>query len=249
MKNFTLFLIFLSGFQNLNAQIAITHAPVIDITNSNVFFDASKIFSSAAGAENNVGKGIVIPSVDLINFEFIIEFVGSVESPSFYDGMLVYNSETGNTLITGNRSSTATAVTPGFYYFSNPNGALNENITSGVWTPLGSGSVKNYTTTPIKTAISINDDQVWAVKGSFTILAPVAPAVATAVISLPQPAGGITGYYKMTIYQGGKTFRSDISSLAIDPVPATTVTVVTGNGLFSEVYPAGTYDYTLEYFK
>jgi hypothetical protein len=242
MKNFTLFLIFLFGLQNLNAQMSITHPPAVDITNSNVFLDASKIFSSAAGAENNIGKGIVIPSVDLINFEFIIEFVGSTESPSFYDGMLVYNSETGNTLITGDRSSTATAVTPGFYYFSNPNGALNENITGGIWTPLGSGSVKNYTTTPIKTAISINDEQVWAVKGSFVATGT------SALVSVIMPAL-MSGYYKMTTYLSGKTFRSDISEFKMTTTVLNTDNVVTGNGLFSEVYPAGTYDYTLEYFQ
>ena len=80
-------------------------------------------------------------------------------------------------------------------------------------------------------------------------VAPIAPAVATAIVSISKP-DGITGYYKMTTYQGGKTFRSEISSLAIDPSSlVTTVSVVTGNGLFSEVYPAGDYTYTLEYFK
>ncbi len=81
-------------------------------------------------------------------------------------------------------------------------------------------------------------------------VAPIAPAVATAVVSLPQPVGGILGYYKMTTYVEGKTFRSEISFLAIDPSSlVTTVGAVTGNGLFSEVYPAGDYTYTLEYFK
>ena len=60
----------------------------------------------------------------------------------------------------------------------------------------------------------------------------------------------MTGYYKMTTYIGGKTFRSEISSLTVNLDPlVTTVEVVTGNGLFSEVYPVGTYTYTLEYFK
>jgi hypothetical protein len=64
--------------------------------------------------------------------------------------MLVYNSAIGTTLTTGNRSSTETAVTPGFYYFSNPDGASNGNITNGVWTPMGGG------TPTVPTALSTN---------------------------------------------------------------------------------------------
>jgi uncharacterized protein (TIGR02145 family) len=142
MKKIAILSLFIMAVQGLTAQVNLSHPPVVDITNSNVFLDASKNFSSAAGAPNNVGKGIVVPSVDLVNFEFNANFLSSTEAPSFYDGMLVYNSATGTTLTTGNRSSTATAVTPGFYYFSNPSGATNENITGGVWKTLASGASK-----------------------------------------------------------------------------------------------------------
>jgi hypothetical protein len=256
-KQFIISCLFLMLFATLNAQISLSNSPNLDIVNSNAFLDASTTFSSEAGANPYVGKGIVIPSVDLENFEFDLTLADGITFPTFFDGMIVYNNATGITSILGNRSSTATDVSPGFYYFSNPTGSATYGSTgdniiataSGIWTPLGSGSnIKNYTTTPIKTATAIDGAQVWAVKGSFTIVAPTALAVATAVVSIPKP-DGITGYYKMTTYLGGKTFRSDISSLTIDPLDSVNVSVVTGNGLFSEVYPVGNYTYTLEYFK
>jgi hypothetical protein len=108
-----------------------------EIYGSSVFLDASTNFSSEAGMPNNQGKGMVIPSVDLVNFEFNLTLADGITFPTYFDGMMVYNRATGTTLNTGDRPSTATAVTPGFYYFSNPDGATNGNITDGVWTPMG----------------------------------------------------------------------------------------------------------------
>ena len=82
---------------------------------------------------------------------------------------------------------------------------------------------------------------MYALNGIFTTLG------VNALITIDKPLG-MTGYYKMATYIGGKKFRSDISSFDIDPLVLTN-NVVTGNGLFSEVYPAGSYTYTLEYFK
>jgi hypothetical protein len=252
-KQFIISCLFLMLFATLNAQISLSNSPNLDIVNSNAFLDASTTFSSEAGANPYVGKGIVIPSVDLENFEFDLTLADGITFPTFFDGMIVYNNATGITSILGNRSSTATDVSPGFYYFSNPTGSTTYGSTgdnsiataAGVWTPLGSGSVKNYTTTPIKTNTSIDGAQVWAVKGSFVATGT------TALVSIIMPAG-MTGYYKMTTYLQGlsvKTFRSDISEFKMTPLVPNTDNVVTGNGLFSEVYPAGTYDYTLEYFQ
>ena len=240
MKNFTLFLICLSGFHNINAQISLSHPPVVDIVGSNVFLDASKTFSSAAGAVNNVGKGLVVPSVDLINFEFNTNFVSSTDSPSYYDGMLVYNSSTGNTLTTGLRSLTATAVTPGFYYFSNPNGATTENVTSGVWTALGGGATaKDVTSTEITLNTKIDGAQLYAIKGTFTATGT------SAAVTVTKPTG-MSGYYSMVIYKEGKTFRREIYSF---DTTLATLNVITGTGAYSEVLPAGTYNYVLEYFR
>jgi hypothetical protein len=240
MKKITILSLFILGIQGLNAQINISHPPVVDRTNSNVFLDASINFSSAAGASNNVGKGLVVPSVDLVNFEFNADFLSSIDSPSFYDGMLVYNSATGTTLTTGIRPSTATTVTPGFYYFSNPNGATNGNVTSGVWTPLGGdASTKNITSSETTLLTKINGAQLYSITGTFT-----ASGTSTAVtVTIPD---GMTGYSSLLTYKDGKKFRTEINFF---DTSATTDNVITGNGNYSEVYPAGTYTYVLEYFK
>ena len=119
------------------SQILTNSIPVPSITNSSVILDASTNYSAEAGESNNKHKGIVVPSVDLINFEFDLSQANGVTFRTYFDGMIVYNRSTGTTLTTGNRSSTATAVSPGYYYFYNPNGAVNGNVKGGEWRPMG----------------------------------------------------------------------------------------------------------------
>lgn len=218
------------------AQVQTNGGTIGTLGNTNYFLDAS----GYEGFATSTGKLLGFPRVNLTQFQFNPQIAEDEVVLSFFDGAVVYNSGTGNSATGTNNPSTATAVTQGFYYFSNPNGVTNGNVTAGVWTPMGD-SPKDYTATPIKTATSIDGDQVWAVKGSFNATG------LTAVLSIVKPTG-MTGYYKMTTYQGGKTFRSDISEFKMTTTILDTDNVVTGNGLFSEVYPAGNYDYTLEYF-
>ena len=56
----------------------------------------------------------------------------------------------------------------------------------------------------------------------------------------------MTGYYSMVTYKEGKTFRRDIYSF---DTLSTTNNVICGTGAYSEILPAGTYNYVLEYFK
>jgi hypothetical protein len=207
------------------------------ITNSNVLLDGSTNFSTESGAGANIGKGIVIPSVNLVNFQFDLALADGFTFPTYFDGMMVYNNATGNTLTTGIRPSTSTTVSPGFYYFSNPNGATNGNITSGVWVPIG-GKI-SITTTETVTNTIIDGKQVYSCSGSFT-----ASGTSTAV-SVQVPAG-MTGYSSFRSYINGKLFRNDIYSFNI---LNSSNNVITGNGSFSEVYPSGNYTYVLEYFK
>jgi hypothetical protein len=136
-KSIFLSIVFVLSALALNAQVLTNGQARNEISGSNVIIDASTAYSDAAGAPNNWGKGIVIPSVDLVNFEFDLTFANGVTFPTYFDGMIVYNRSTGTTLTTGNRSSTATEVKPGLYYFYNPDGATNGNITGGVWKVFG----------------------------------------------------------------------------------------------------------------
>jgi hypothetical protein len=153
--------------------------------------------------------------------------------------MVVYNTATGTTLTTGIRPSTATAVTPGFYYFSNPNGVANGNVTAGVWTAMAGATAKDVTSTEIALSTKINGAQLYAINGTFTA-SGTSPSVSVTVPS------GMTGYYSFITYQNGKTFRREIYSF---DTASSTNNVICGNGIYSEVLPAGTYNYVLEYFK
>jgi|Laugresp1bdmlbsn_1035097.scaffolds.fasta_scaffold01368_2 hypothetical protein len=130
-------------------------------------------------------------------------------------------------------TATTSDVTPGLYTNNGTIWVKNEAVTTSL--------VKNYIATEIATSLAINGNQVYAIKGEFTTLGT------NALVTIAKPTG-MTGYYKITTYLNGTTFRSDISSFNIDPL-VTSNNVITGNGLFSEIYPAGTYTYTLEYFK
>ena len=136
-----------------NAQVK-THYPAEGIESSNVFIDASGFDAKIIG-NNFTGKGLVVPSVNLVEFEFtdVTNYIADgITFPTFYDGMIVYNNTTGTTTTNGVRSSTAMPVVPGFYYFYNPEGFdiyqyygdAQMAVAAGVWKPLGGTSVTNF---------------------------------------------------------------------------------------------------------
>lgn len=216
------------------------------ITNSNVFFDASTAFSNEAGSGPNVGKGLVIPSVNLVNFAFDLTLADGFTFPTYFDGMIVYNNATGTTLTAGNRSSTATAVSPGYYFFYNPNGGTNQAVQQGVWRPLGGDPKFNVTTAETTTNTLVNGGQVFAKKGRF-----VASGTSTAPTSYPDgaisvPASGTAGIYRVTVFKAGtgSVFANGVYSYDIS-----NGNLITGSPSMSVVYPAGTYDYVVEYTK
>ena len=264
-KNIFTIVVLIFTINIINSQINSPTALSPSILGSHAFIDASDYGINWA---SNESKGLVFPQTDLTQWVFNAQddSLDGIKFSTAYDGMVVYNTGTGSTKATDAfggleilqraNNGQITTVAPGFYYFYNPMLPMTSDtqiVENGKWIPIsnsGSGvsttPVKNIVPiTPIDTGVAIDGKTIWAVKGSFII----APLNATAVIlGLPKP-DGLTGYIKMTTYKDGKTFRSEISSLTIDPLPAVnTITVVTGNGMFSEVYPAGAYDYTLEFF-
>lgn len=244
MKNIFNFLAIVAFGSLVNAQVNVNNGVQSMINDSNAAIDLSSAFSTEAGAGANVGKGIVVASVDLVNFEFDTTLADGITFPTYFDGMLVYNNATGVTLTTGNRSSTATAVTPGFYYFSNPAGASNENVTGGRWIAVGANAAVssfNVTSTETETHTQVNSAKVYAIKGTFT-----ATGSSTAV-NIPSPTG-MTGMYGITIYRAGSNQVYD-RSLYSYTLGTAAGNAITGSGGVSRTYPAGTYDYVLEYFK
>lgn len=154
------------------------------------FFDASTSFNSTV----NKGKGLVFPQTDLTTFTFITDALNGTTFPSAFDGMIVYNVGTGQTIA---GQGVQADVKPGFYYFSNPTGVTTKMVVAGKWIRIIEGSdattangtayygVLN-TTAPTSTEIltlnnkslasgsySGNFDQSLASAGYFTVAIPV----------------------------------------------------------------------------
>lgn len=232
MKKIFLSIILLGVF-SANSQVRLVNTSNTSV-NSSAFIDAS-----SQNTNNNsvgTGKGLVFPRVDLSTFLFVSGTTGvATNFPSRYDGMIVYNTKDGGA---ANAGLTSGVLAPGFWFYENKSSSL----TGGTWKPLGSGaagSVKDITATEVVLDKKIDGAQLYAIKGSFT-----ADGI-TAAVTITKPTG-MTGYYSLTTYKDGKTFRNQV--LSFDTV-ATTANVVTGTGFMTEVYPAGTYNYVLEYFK
>jgi len=151
------------------------------------FFDASTSFNGTT----NKGKGLVFPQTDLTAFTFITDALNGITFPSAFDGMIVYNVGTGNTVV---GQGIQTNVKPGFYYFSNSTGGSSKTITSGKWVRIVTGSEVNEgiayygvlsTVTPTAADIqglankNLSDgsyngsfDQLLASAGYFTVAVP-----------------------------------------------------------------------------
>ncbi|WP_312390664.1 hypothetical protein [Chryseobacterium sp.] len=236
-------LLMLAGLGTVASAQVLTNQPVNPtITNSNVLLDGSTNFSVEAGAQPYVGKGVIIPSVDLVNFQFDLTLADGATFPTMFDGMIVYNRSTGTTLTAGNRSSTATAVSPGYYYFYNPNGYNNQTVQPGVWRPLGGDPRVNIASAETPTNTSVNGNQIYAKRGTFTTNGTsTTPTAITNQTAIASPGS----LYRITIYQSGtnNVYANSVYSYAADG------TFVTGSPSMSVVYPQGTYNYTVEYTK
>ncbi|MCK0199155.1 tail fiber domain-containing protein [Ornithobacterium rhinotracheale] len=142
------------GIGASQAQVYLPNRPdVVSLPpSSNVFLDASSKYDTQNVGSNNKGKGLVFPQVDLRTFEFDITTPDGAEIlPTFYDGMVVYNTGKGSTISNALKGGIQVEVEPGFYYFSNPDGRSNLNVQTGRWMKLGgqgvvSASQNIYTT-------------------------------------------------------------------------------------------------------
>lgn len=253
MKKIVLFSIFCFLSSNLyHAQIATNQPTVATITDENAFLDASSNFDISANSSNTLGKGLVYPRTDLTTWVFKTDNVDGVNFPTGFDGMIVYNTGSGNTLTGANNPNVASNVAPGFYYFSNPIAASSATgaaaVATGRWVPVGASSKVTIGTNEVATNTLINvstgvDKQVYAIKGSFTTTGT------STSVTIPSPSG-MTSLYGITIYKvngtGNKVVYSrDLYSYNI----GATNNAVTGSPSMSVVYPADTYDYVLEYIK
>jgi hypothetical protein len=232
-----IFALFLSVGTVASAQVLSNGVIGNQFPNENIFLDASTNNSASV----NDGKGLLFPTTDLTTFTFKVSSLDGINFPSAYDGMVVFNIATGNTLT--NDGVVSTAVTRGYYYFDNPN--KNTDVTGGRWLPLGASSkfnVVNGAAAGTATNTQVDGAQVYAYKGQFTTTGS-----STAVTIAPPT--GLTSMYGITIFKRTGTGNKVVFSKELYSYNSTTGAAITGSPSMSVVYPADTYDYIIEYFK
>ncbi|MDY3521467.1 hypothetical protein PG614_08900 [Riemerella anatipestifer] len=132
-KIFTL--IGLWGAVFTSAQVNLQSAPNASISQENPFIDASGYRTS----NNNVGKGLYFPTTNLTTWEFKTSNINPGKFSNYFDGMVVYNSGTGLTVSNTSKGGKQVSVTPGFYYFKNPNQTFpTGSVANGEWVRLSS---------------------------------------------------------------------------------------------------------------
>jgi|UPI00068DEC74 hypothetical protein len=219
-----------------------------NIQGQSAFMDASGATNGFSDVANtNDGKGLVFPRTNLTNFTFASTVGDEDNFPTAYDGMIVYNTTAGNTPATGSGIGNQ-AVTPGFYYFSNPTAGPTNGIftvTAGQWLPLGSSAkfnVVNNAAAGVATNTQVDGAQVYAYKGQFTTTG------SSTAVTLAVPTG-LTAMYGITIFKKASSGNKVVFSKELYSYDSTSGAAITGSPSMSVVYPADTYDYIIEYLK
>ena len=210
------------------------------LNDTNFFMD----FSNFEGVANSsYGRGLGFPRTNLTTFQFDTQPMDNTVIISDFDGMVVYNSTAGTTPAAGSGIGNQ-VIEPGFYYFSNPGNP--GSITNGRWLPLGGNSAVNIGSTETITNTLVNGNQVYAKKGTFTVSGSSTAPTSYAPAAITVPASATAGIYRVTIYRAGtgSVFANGVYSYDI-----TNGNLITGSPSMSVVYPAGTYDYIVEYTK
>jgi hypothetical protein len=226
MKKFNLYfaILGLMTIAEVTAQVNSNAVISNSVEGSNVFLDASTNFNTSASSSASIGKGMVFPTTDLNAFRFDIDAADGITLPSYFNGMIVYNIGTGSTadpLLTTQTSG----LVEGFYYFSNPTGEIDGNITSGVWKRLGGGS-------------SVKSKEV-------TVVVPANPTTATLDLGTSVIAAS-----EVNSFLGAKIYDSTGQNLVMTADSAynkSTNLLTTGNGIMYQVLPAGTYKVVVDY--
>ena len=135
----------------VSAQIASNNSVNATINGESVFFDVS-----ASASSNSSSKGLGFPQTNLTTFTFVSVAGSFSRFRTGYDGLLIYNIATGTTPATG-AGVGGQAVTPGFYYFSNPTPSPLRSSASGEWIALnGGGGITDTPTFETATEMDVN---------------------------------------------------------------------------------------------
>jgi len=242
-KQQIIFIVFILSLTTVFSQVRFANTTTNSaVASSSAFIDASS--NTTFNGSTNIGKGLLFPQTDLTTFaSFNVTgpLGASTNYPSFFDGMVVYNTATGNSSIG------SVAVTPGFYYYSNPGQTFpGGSATAGTWTPLGSGgggggAVAVDDDTPTDSDLIINSNQEKVVR-----LTGTANGVSTHIDlgTTTLAANTVSTFRKAVVYDATSGHVILESTGAYDP--ATNI-FVTGNGMMNVLLDTGAYDVELYY--
>ena len=241
-KQQTILIIFLLSLTTNNllfSQVRVVNS----ITNSSIASSSTFMDASSNGTINgstNIGKGLLFPSTDLTTFAtFNVSGPLGIDAnyPTFFDGMVVYNTATGTSAIG------AVAVTPGYYYYSNPGQTFpTGSATAGTWTPMGGGAAggTNVSDTPT-TSATINGEEELVVR-----VEGVADGNTTHLDLSAALTTGTVGTFRLA-----KIFNATTGAAIMEATGAydsVNNTVVTGNGMMNFLLDSGIYTVELYYF-
>jgi hypothetical protein len=178
LKNI-LILIGLTVMAKVNCQVRIVNS-INNSTaiNSSAFIDASS--NNSINNSTNLGKGLLYPRTDLTTFaNFGGSPIGIATSyPTRFDGLLVYNTGTGNTLASA--ADAIVAVTPGFWYYDNKSTTLK----GGTWKPIATSTTGGSSSSDILKEDAINKSTDGTFSSNSDIKFPTEKATKTFVKKL-----------------------------------------------------------------
>jgi hypothetical protein len=230
------FLLLFTAF-SISAQVNTNSNTVSALADSNLFLDATNFEGLANGS---FGRGLGFPRTNLTTFVFNNQAIDDLQILSDFDGMVVFNSATGNT---GNNAATQgqiVPVSPGFYYFSNPGNP--GNVTNGRWLPVGgsAATVAIANGTAVNNNVTVNGTAERVVR----LTGIAADGVNTTLnLSAALTTAGVTvgKFRKASIYNAS----GDLVMEATGSYNAGVL--VTGNGFMNNLLPAANYSVELYY--
>lgn len=203
--------------------------------NSSAFIDASS--NGTVNSSTNIGKGFLFPQTDLTTFASFSGFPTGLPNsyPTHFDGMVVYNTATGTSSIG------SVAVTPGFYYYSNP-GASSPS--TGTWTPVGNGgtpAIPVVDDTPAETGVIINGSPEKVIRLSGTADGVTTHLdLGTTVLA----ANTVSVFRKAIVFD---STSGNVLTQSTGAYDTATNKFMTSTGLMNHLLPEGTYDVEVYY--
>ena len=179
MKKIYTILGLFSTFILAYSQITVAANPDLVGNSKNTFIDATEFTNLA---NSSAAKGLNFPRTNLTTFTFNTTDLGQYQySKTAFDGMVVYNTGTGQTGANVSTQGQRVTVEPGFYYFSNPTATEdNTDVSTGKWIRIGGADAAALA------------GQFWAINGNTGVPAANAKIGTTDAVPVQMISNGQT---------------------------------------------------------